>query len=370
MDQNPPSEGFRWHDLDQTLVAPKLSKLSAEMQEAFFKDEAEISFEGRKRGNGAYFLSAFLDKQIERTNEWARRKYEIYCECWYEQGHCISPEFVRAVCTHGILGIFQVRKGTIADHFARQTQRTGERLNQHCLDAFARRIDVLANTWLRDLEAQAKALEHDSHELGLLAVAPTSSDHARQMILRCDSRLTEINVKIEAQKQALTLATSNGTPVSKILQEIRKLSERRTSFEKLSEELKARKIAADGAGRTKQQANALDTSMEALAIEQRDLQPNRATTRPTGTPKRHGKQRTKSTAERVREQRLFAAIGQGNRGLEYCLDVRAQGVTTRATWRSDGCPPDYPDAYSHRNPRWRTLIQKEKNRYTRKMRKR
>jgi hypothetical protein len=114
MDQIPPSEGFRWHDLDQTLVAPKLSKLSAEMQKAFFKDEAEISFEGRKRGNSAYFLPAFLDKQLERTDEWARRKYEIYCECWYEQGHCISPEFVRAVCTHGILGIFQVRKGTIA----------------------------------------------------------------------------------------------------------------------------------------------------------------------------------------------------------------------------------------------------------------
>ena len=78
-------EGFRWHDLDQALVAPKLSKLSAEMQKAFFKDEAEISFEGRRRGNSAYFLQTFLDKQIERTDEWARRKYEIYCECWYER---------------------------------------------------------------------------------------------------------------------------------------------------------------------------------------------------------------------------------------------------------------------------------------------
>jgi hypothetical protein len=238
------------------------------------------------------------------------------------------------------------------------------------LDTFASRIEILANTWLRDLEAQAKALEHDSHELRLLAVAPTSRDEARQMILRCDSRLTEINVKIEAQKQALTLATSNGAPVSKILQEIRKLSERRTSFEKLSKELKAHEIEADELGRTKQQANAPDISMEAAAIQQGHLQRNRATRRPVGTPKRHGNQRTKSTAERIREQRLFAAIEQGNRGLEYCLDVRAQGVTTRATWRSDGCPPEYPDAYSHRNPRWRELIQKEKNRYTRKMRKR
>jgi hypothetical protein len=43
MDQIPPSDGFRWCDLDQALVALKLSKLSEEMQKAFFKDEAEIS---------------------------------------------------------------------------------------------------------------------------------------------------------------------------------------------------------------------------------------------------------------------------------------------------------------------------------------
>jgi hypothetical protein len=191
------------------------------------------------------------------------------------------------------------------------------------------------------------------------------------MILRCDSRLNEINVRIEAQKQALTLATSNGAPVSKFLQEIRKLSERRTSFEKLRKELKAYEIEADRSGRRKQQANAPDTSTEAFEVEHWDLQRSRATTtRPTGTPKRRGKQRIKSTAERVREQRLFAAIEQGNRGLEYCFDVRAQGVTTRATWRSDGCPKEYPDAYAHRNPRWRALIQKEKNRHTQKLKKR
>jgi hypothetical protein len=366
MDQIVPSQGFRWHDLDQTLVAPKLSKLSEEMQKAFFKDEAEISFEARRRGNSAYFLPTFLDKQVERTDEWARREYEIYCECWYEQGHCISPEFVREVSTHGILGIFEVRKGTIAYHFTRQAQRTRKQLNQHCLANFARRIKVLANTWRKDLEAQATALEHDSDEIRLLAVTPTSLYEARQMIHKCDARLTEISVKIDAQKQSLTLATSTGAPVSKFLQEIRKLSELRTSFETLSKELKAREIEMGASGRTKKQANAPNTLGEALAIEQHIP----ATKRPDGTVKRQGKQRIKSRAERVREQRLFVAIEKGNRGLEYCLDVKAQGVTTRVTWRSDGCPKEYPDAYSHRNPRWRALIQKEKSRHTRKMKKR
>jgi hypothetical protein len=96
MDQTLPG-AFRWDDIDQALIGPKLSKLAAEIQAAFFKDESEISFEGRKRGNSAYFLATFLDKQVDRTDEWARKQYEAYCDCWYEQGRCISPEFIRGV---------------------------------------------------------------------------------------------------------------------------------------------------------------------------------------------------------------------------------------------------------------------------------
>jgi hypothetical protein len=85
--------------------------------------------------------------------------------------------------------------------------------------------------------------------------------------------------------------------------------------------------------------------------------------------KRRRKPKMQSTVERIREARVCAAIAQGNRGLEYCLDVKAQGVVTRVTWRSDGCPKEYPDAYTHPNRRWRELIQKEKNRYARKIKK-
>src|SRR5215472_12410178 len=67
MDPNPPAKNFRWSDLDQAIVSPKLSKLTSEMQEAFTSDEAEISFEGRKRGNSGYFLPTFLDKQVRTS---------------------------------------------------------------------------------------------------------------------------------------------------------------------------------------------------------------------------------------------------------------------------------------------------------------
>lgn len=242
MDLTPPAARFRWSDLDQTLASPKLSKLTAEMQEAFFRDEAEISFEGRKRGNSAYFLPTFLDRQVQRTDEWARREYEIYCECVYEQGHCITPEFVRDIYEHAIKLLIHVRKSSIASYFSRRAHLTGERLNQHCLNKFAREMDILSNTWLRTLEADARSLEHNSYYFSSIP-PPGSLPQLRQAIVDCDSRLTAVNVEIAAQKQALAMASANGGPVSKILQAIRKLSVAKANLEAKRRELE--QILAD-----------------------------------------------------------------------------------------------------------------------------
>lgn len=96
-------------------------------------------------------------------------------------------------------------------------------------------MDVLANTWLRDLEAEARALEHNSYVLSHSGVAP-SPQQVRQAILDCESRLTEMNLEIEAQKQALALATANSGPVSKILQAIRRLSVAKVNLERRHKE--------------------------------------------------------------------------------------------------------------------------------------
>jgi hypothetical protein len=186
MDLNPPAESFRWSNLDQAIVSPKLSKLTSEMQEAFMSDEAEISFEGRKRGNSAYFLPTFLDKQVERVDEWARQEYEIYCESVYEQGHYVTPEFLRDVYENAIKVLIHVRRATIPSHFSMRAHRTGERFNQHCLDKFARDMDLLANTWLRTIEAEAKALEHDSEHFS--SPVPGSLPQLRRAVTDCESR--------------------------------------------------------------------------------------------------------------------------------------------------------------------------------------
>ncbi len=328
------------------------------MQEGFIKDEADISFEGRKRGNSGYFLPTFLDKQVERTDEWARKKYEMYCECVYEQGHSITPEFIRDLYQNAIKVLIHVRKGTISSHFQRRSHMTGESLNQHCLDSFARKMIILDNTWFRSLEAEAKALEHDLNELRRLSVEPVSPQEARRMILTCEFRLTEISVQIEAQKEALTITTAGGGSVSKILQEIRRLAERKTSFEKLRDKLRKYETDAKESGRTEKPSRGL-TNEDANANQARQG------VRAEKVDAKHP--RSRSTSAKVREQRIFAAIAKGRRGIEYCLDVKAQHVTTPVSWRSDGCPTEYPEAYAHPNPRWRELIQKEKNRYSRKM---
>lgn len=224
MDLTSSAGAFRWDDIDKTIVAPKLSKLSEEMRLALIKDESQISFEATRRGNSAYFLPTFLENQIQRMDEMARRQYEIYCEGWYEQGRCITPEFIRAVYKNVIVILIQVSKASMADHLTRAAHRTKEPLNQHCLNQFNSSMDRLANTWRMNLEAEAKVLEQNSYAIPHSSDMPMSMQQIHEAILTLEARLTEVNSAIEAQRQALALASANGGPASKIRQEMRRLS--------------------------------------------------------------------------------------------------------------------------------------------------
>lgn len=152
---------FRWDEIDQVLLAPKIDGLTREMQQAFFDDERQISFQSKRKGNIAYFASAFLRKQEERTDEWARRTYEIYCQCWQQQ-HCPkTPEFVKAVFDQAILPLFYTRKSTVAAHLKLRAKRTRRHFDSGAIGGWYRAIDQLAHSWKRRLEAEARALEYD-----------------------------------------------------------------------------------------------------------------------------------------------------------------------------------------------------------------
>lgn len=233
-------ESFRWEDIDQTLVRPKLSKLVEEMQEAFATDKNKIAFDARQKGNSAYFLPAFLAKQEERTNEWASRQYEIFRDAWHEQGHSATPSFIRAVCQNGIIPLIQGRKAAVKGDLILTATRTQEPVNQSALANWERCMQRLLAAWTQRLEAEARALEHSSLQLANPDIRQFSEAQVREGISVCESRLTEINVALEAHKQALASETakdrSNLRTLSKINQSIRELSGRKAKLESLAKE--------------------------------------------------------------------------------------------------------------------------------------
>ena len=81
-----PEHTFRWEDLDHQLINLKLASLSEQIQPVIAEDERLVQTQAAKKGNSAYFLPAFFEKQEQRTREWARRVYETYCEVWRLQG--------------------------------------------------------------------------------------------------------------------------------------------------------------------------------------------------------------------------------------------------------------------------------------------
>jgi hypothetical protein len=166
------AQPFRWDEIDQILLAPKIDDLTREMQQAFFDDERQTSFEGQQRGNRAYFIPAFLQKQEERTDEWARRTYKIYCECWQQQHRSITPEFIKSVSDHAITPLLYARKSTVAAHLELMAKRTREPINSTAIGTWHRSIDRLAHSWKKRLEAEARALEYDER-----AMAKPSSEH-------------------------------------------------------------------------------------------------------------------------------------------------------------------------------------------------
>ncbi len=92
-----PERTFRWEDLDHQLIDLKLASLAEQMQVVNTEDERLLQVESGKKGNSAYFLPAFFEKQEERTREWARKVYRTYCEVWQLQGGTMTLNFAKAI---------------------------------------------------------------------------------------------------------------------------------------------------------------------------------------------------------------------------------------------------------------------------------
>ena len=230
MAATPIRPAFAWEDVDQSFIRPKTDELGREMSTTLFADQRQISSVERRKGNSGYFLPAFFAKQLERTDEWARRQYEIYCDGWYLQGRSKTPGFVRAVCDQAIVPLISGHQAAVRGHVDRM-KLAGRSANVTALGEWHRSIKRLTSSWKQRLEADARALEHIDNPSGFSIPNKESAEPIGKVRLIYLSKLTEVNVELEAQKQALVFAIARGNKVPKIHQAIRALSEQKTKLE-------------------------------------------------------------------------------------------------------------------------------------------
>jgi hypothetical protein len=69
--------------------------------------------------------------------------------------------------------------------------------------------------------------------------------------------------------------------------------------------------------------------------------------------------RKKTDQQLVREKQIRAVIQKGKVGRRYCLLLDQEGIKPRQTWRDEGCPASYAQAYQ--SDEWRKRIQNEKS---------
>jgi hypothetical protein len=201
---------FSWQQVDETLASLMLAELSGEFGELNREDEQQIRFQNIGNGNSVTAPSQRLEMQLLRSDEWAARIYEVYCEVWRCQQKSLSPQFLRAVCQHGIRVLISVRVNAVSSELGMEQMRTHS-YNSEWLKAvtagFSRNMELLFGKWRRAAEIDAKSLEY------MLAAAPnnpTVNDAARELVhartqLRIfEAKVATIDTKIAGWERALS----------------------------------------------------------------------------------------------------------------------------------------------------------------------
>jgi len=170
---------FRWEDLDNRLLSPKLQELSNEMQTKSVEGERTAAFDTRQSGNSAGYLPRLFDFQEKLTDEWVQRVYVAHCESWSQQNRTVTGEFIRAIRDRAVIPLIATRKSTVQFEVSLRGTRIGESPNSASLGEWNRRMDRLAARWNQRLEADAVAEEyrasrpagvHDDRHFTLLAI--------------------------------------------------------------------------------------------------------------------------------------------------------------------------------------------------------
>ena len=209
---------FRWEDLDNRLLSPKLQEVSNEMQRNSVEGERKAAFDTRQSGNSAGYLPRLFDFQEQLTDEWVQRVYAAHCESWTQQNRRITGEFIRAVRDRAVIPLIAVRKSTVQFEVSLRATRIRENPNPTSLGKWNRRMDRLAARWSQRLEADAVAEEYralrpadanDDRRFALLAI-----EEAKKSVAEDDRPHPKVGVVIVKDGKVLAKAHRGENPKS------------------------------------------------------------------------------------------------------------------------------------------------------------
>lgn len=155
-----PSDPFRWEELDQRLVFPRVHEISEEMQRRSVEGARKAASDTRLSGNSAGYLSRLFEFQERLTDEWAERIYAAHCQAWVQQNRTVSGAFIRAARDRVIIPLIAARKSAVQFEVSLRGTRIREQPNAVALGSWARRMDKLGSRWSGRLEADAAAEEY------------------------------------------------------------------------------------------------------------------------------------------------------------------------------------------------------------------
>src|SRR5262249_22890177 len=201
---------FDWKQVDESLVNTMLLEVSLEIRDLIHHDERHIYFLNIGNENSSTGLSQRLQMQLLRSDEWAARDYQVYCEAWRLQQKDLSPMFLRAICQHGIRVLISARVNSVTAELGMEQNRTNLYNNgwlKTVTEGFSRSMELLFGKWQRWAEVNAKGLQY-MMEAGsnnpLLPRIAAEITFARLQVRYFEARIASTEARLTASEQALS----------------------------------------------------------------------------------------------------------------------------------------------------------------------
>lgn len=154
---------YAWQLIDKLMLRARTQEISAEMHLKLAQAKAEAHYDGRKKGNSAFFPMEWARREELGAKEWAEKLLQAALNVWKIQGHEPCRPFFDAIYKRLIGPLFGVRQGAVSTemHLAERRAGTHGRYTPSAR-SFARAMIHLDAKWKMKLAALAKEHEYDA----------------------------------------------------------------------------------------------------------------------------------------------------------------------------------------------------------------